>query len=199
MSKTLIFKPSKLLIWPFVLVFAFFGALAIHTAINYPLPHLTGMSSAAIAILSFLGISISLRRLKQEYYTISDYSIQVQTHRDDSTISLINIDGVTGVPYKLLRFRKMGKIVITANGQHYVLRGMEEASSRATLIWQAAQVAKAQHDERNRPNYYQPPTHAAGTLEIMNDLVGLWQQGMLTDEEYNKEVKRMTADLTESK
>lgn len=198
MSKTLIFKPSKLLIWPFSVAITCFGILAASSIVNQPVALEFVAGFWAVVVITIFVIIIDLKRLNQERYTIGDNSIQVQTHHDDSTISLVSIDGVTGIPYMMLRYRKMGRIVITANGQTYAMRGMEDASSRAALIWQAVQAVKNRRDEHNRPNYFIPPSHAAGTLEIMNDLVGLWQQGMMTDEQYTDELHKLTVDNQDS-
>ncbi len=159
-----------------------------------PYPFVADYVFVVIFFLALISAFLDNRRLRREKYLISDHSIQIQTHRDDSTISLVNITAVKGIPYLLLRYKKLGVIEITANGRQYTLRGVEDASSTAAIIWQAAEAAVARQNEQNRPAYFQPPTHAAGTLEQMNDLVGLWQQGMISDEEYQRETNRLTAD-----
>ncbi len=191
MSKTLIFRPDKLLMLPYILGFAIVGLL---TFLNYFYSS-AGSQSLLLQltpiIIWALVTLFHYRRFRSERYMVSDHSIQIQTHNDDTTISLVNIRAVKGIPYSLLRFKKLGKIVITANGRQYTLKGIEDASSTATIIWQAAEAAVARQNNRNRPANFQPPTNAAGTLELMNDLVGLWQQGMISDEEYGKEIERL--------
>ena len=139
---------------------------------------------------------LQYRRLKREQYLVSDHSIQVVTAKDDTTVSLVNITDIISRKYWWLPFTNLGEIEIQANGNSHFLKGIKDALGTAGIIKLAVDAAIAKARQQRRPTTYQPPMHPAGTLEQMNDLVGLWQQGILTDEEYQIEVKRMTADKT---
>jgi hypothetical protein len=188
MSKTLIFKPNKLIMLPFVIV-------AIVIAILIPLWTIT-TTSMIMLVVWVLAFVYHYRRFNSEYYLVSDNSIQVVTAKNDSTISLVNITDIISRQYTWLPLTNLGEIEIHANGQKHYLKGLKDATGTAGIIKMAVDAAVARSKQSNRPAYYQPELHAAGTLELMNDLVGLWQQGILTDEEFQRETDKLKTNST---
>jgi hypothetical protein len=186
MSKTLILRPNRLVLLPVLVATAVVAAL---------IPILTVSILSMTALGAWVLVTLyQYRELKREKYLVSDHSIQVLTSKDDATISLVNITDIISRKYWWLPFADLGEIEIHANGKKQYLKGIQDALGTAGIIKLAVDAAIARARQQRRPPTYQPPTHPAGTLEQMNDLVGLWQQGILTDEEYQIEVKRMTAD-----
>jgi len=188
MSKTLILKPNRLVILPVFIATALVAAL---------IPILTVSALSMSALAAWVLVTLyQYRELKSEKYLVSDHSIQVVTSTDDSTVSLINITDIISRKYWWLPFANLGEIEIQVSGKKHYLKGIQDALGTAGIIKLAVDAAIAKSRQQNRPIMYQPPLHPAGTLEQMNDLVGLWQQGILTDDEYQIEVKRITSDPT---
>jgi hypothetical protein len=183
MSKSLILRPSILILSPYFLATT---AAAIATPIF-------GFSTPSLVVLGLcVWITlIKVRQLPKEYYIVSDNSIQVRTTKDDTTVSLVSITNVASRAHWQLPFSSYGQVVITANDRRFVMRGIKGATSTADIIRQAVEAAIARERRRSSPPKFNPPLHAPGTLEQMNDLVGLWQQGILTDEEYEMEMSRI--------
>lgn len=191
MSKTLILRPTKWLLLPGVFLFACF-LLANMWVLN--LDDKTTWPALVIYVCTAIQASIvylDIKRLKKSVYYISDHSIQIQSAKDDATISLVNITKVNSSKHFRLPFTKYGKVVISANGNNHTMIGIKDASSVADIIRLAVESAIARDKRKSAPLRYTPPLHAPGTLEQKNDLVGLWQQGILTDEEFKKEMDRM--------
>ncbi len=186
MSKTLILRPNRLVMIPALVATVVVAALV---------PILTVSILSMTALGAWVLVTLyQYRELKREKYLVNDHSIQVVTSKDDSTVSLVNITDIISRKYWWLPFANLGEIEIQAGGKKHYLKGIQDALVTARIIKLAVDAAVAKSRQQHRPIMYQPPLHPAGTLEQMNDLVGLWQQGILTDEEYQIEVKRMTAD-----
>ncbi len=191
MSKTLIFRPTRWLLLPSALLFV---CLLLANLWVLNLDDKTTWPAVVIYACTFVMASLVYlenRRIKRSAFHISDHSIQIQTPKVDATVSLVTINAVASKPHWRLPFTGYGKVIVTANGREHVMDGIKDASSVADVIRQAVEDAISRQNRRNRPAFFQPPTHAAGTLELMNDLVGLWQQGMISDEEYQKEIGRL--------
>lgn len=186
MTKTLIFKPSILILTPFF-------AVTIVAAISAPILSFSTLSLVLLGVCAWVTY-LNVRKLPKEYYLVSDHSIQVKSHKEDTTISLVNITQVTSKRHWQIPFTSYGQVLLKANGRQHIMRGLKDAASIAEIISQAVDAAIARENRKSGPLKFTPPLHAPGTLEQMNDLVGLWQQGILSDEEYRQEAKRLTTD-----
>ena len=83
----------------------------------------------------------------------------------------------------------LGTIHIRHTGGTQELPGITDPEPVAVLIERAAaserERLKMRADaERTRP------VHPSGTLERKNELVGLWQQGLITEEDYQQELRK---------
>lgn len=183
MSKSLILRPNILVLSPLFILVAVAAAWVL-------LSGYTTVSLVVLGILTWVAF-LRVRKMPKEYYLVSDFSIQIKTLKDDTTVSLVNITHVESRPHWQLPFTGYGYIIIHANGQKHWMRGIKDAASTADIIRQAVEAAITREMRKSSPKRFTPPQHAPGTLEQMNDLVGLWQQGILTDEEYKKEMDRI--------
>jgi len=193
MNKSLTFKPSKLLLLPQLLYSIFLIVLFTYLAFqSFELNASTNW--AYLLIVIFIVTTASAinrnRQLIREQYVISDTSIQIQTSKDDRTFILTNIRDISSKEYWWLPFSKLGKIEIYANGRYCTLRGIKDAKETAAIILMAVEAAIANRRKRPETTHYQPPVHSAGTLEPMNDLVGMWQQGLISDEDFESEKRK---------
>lgn len=186
MSKTLILRPSILILSPFF-------AVTLVAAASVPFFSFSTLSLILFGFCAWVTFT-RVRKLPKEYYLVSDHSIQVKSYKEDTTISLVNITEVTSQRHWQIPFTTFGKVLLRANGSQHIMRGLKDAASIAEIIRQAVDAAIARESQKSGPTKFTPPLHAPGTLEQMNDLVGLWQQGILTDEEYREEAKRLTTD-----
>jgi len=195
MNKTLTFKPSKLLLLP-QLIYSIFLIVLI-TILAFPrfefnaAPNWVYLPIVLFVALGAISTVNRYRQLIREQYIISDTSIQIQTSKDDRTFILTNIRDISSKEYWWLPFSKLGKIVIYANGRYSLLRGIEDAKETAAIMLRAVEAAIASKKNKPEANHYQPPVHAAGTLEPMNDLVGMWQQGLITNDDFESEKRKL--------
>lgn len=138
-----------------------------------------------------LGIYLIYRaRRKQQHtrYRITDRSITSADFRYHHTIDLKNIREVTvrsSIAQKLLG---IGSVVLRTDEREMVLEGMRDYLTLKDTIEKAVTAL------RNRPKgmddrEVREPELEPGTMERMNYLTGLWQQGLLSDGDFREERK----------
>ena len=67
-----------------------------------------------------------------------------------------------------------------------VLRGIENPFNLKGMLDKAISAEKKRQQEKKRTEPREPD-HDPGTMERMDYLTGLWQQGLVSDEDYEKE------------
>jgi hypothetical protein len=83
----------------------------------------------------------------------------------------------------------IGDIHLKANVTELVLTGIENPTSLLEKIDTAIAYQKEQL-KANKKITAREPTHDPGTLEKLDYLTGLWQQGLINDEDYDSERKK---------
>lgn len=156
-------------------------------------PFAVGVLATPLFGLGLLLMRQTWLRWKAEYYEISDSDITLHTQSGRQTVPLwliqscrVYSEGLAG------RFGLQSMVLQTAESGPqgpYVLRGLTGAEATARLVEQAGESERQRMAMRDQAAKEQP-THPSGTLEPMNDLVGLWQQGLITDEDYQRESKK---------
>jgi hypothetical protein len=140
---------------------------------------------------SLLFLWFFYRRLRQEDYLLGDHSIQVETAKNDQTIALHDIVSVNVINVWWLSMFNLGDIELKTNTVLVRLRGLKDPAGVGAIIQLAVDAAI---EKRNRQKVsFQPSVqiHPAGTLEQLNDVVGLWQQGIIDDQTFEAEQKRL--------
>lgn len=69
------------------------------------------------------------------------------------------------------------------------LSGIRNPEPVAVLIERAAETERDRMRLRDSVKKTRP-AHASGTLEKKNELVGLWQQGLISEEDYQREMQK---------
>ncbi len=129
------------------------------------------------------------RKKNSIQYRITDTSISKTEKEDKTELALVNIletsVSQTGV-HKLLG---IGNIKLKANVSELILEGIEKPESFLEKIDTAIayQKEKLKASEKAKPR---KPSHDPGTLEKLDYLTGLWQQGLISDEDYDSERKK---------
>ena len=141
--------------------------------------------------ISLLILWIFYRRLRAEEYILGDHSIQIETRITNQTITRHDIGSVKDTAVWWLRMFDLGVLELSTSSVTGRLRGLKDPKGLAAII----QIAvDASIERRNRQNFTHKASaelHPAGTLELMNDLVGLWQQGIIDDETFKAEQQRL--------
>lgn len=121
-------------------------------------------------------------------YIISDHRI---TLKDSATTE--NIDLASIVETEVIKGRKekltgTGNVVIKTKARTAMLIGQEKPEQLADLIRRAAE-AELQRLDHKPVKKETGSSQNPGTLDKRDYLTGLWQQGLLSDEDFKKEMK----------
>lgn len=130
------------------------------------------------------------QKWKKNSYTITDHHILLRDHRGIVSLPLTELERVELQATKIPFSSDVGHLVITWHRQSYRLLGLRNAASLQAMI-QKTMVYLQNQAKLNHPTVDLTHIPKPGTLEHLNDLVGLWQQGLLSDEAFEQEKKRL--------
>lgn len=154
---------------------------------NYFWSYILGVLLTPLLIGIFI-LWFTNRSRKNIVFTITDYSISRTKKGDIVSLDLIHILSTSYSQNRIQKLLGIGDIKLQANVSELVLEGIEEPSSFLEKIETAIayQKEKLKASEKIKPR---ETSHDPGTLDKMDYLTGLWQQGLISDEDYDKERK----------
>ncbi|MDX1590701.1 MAG: hypothetical protein R3283_01985 [Balneolaceae bacterium] len=123
-------------------------------------------------------------------YIITDRQITLKDSKSSENIDLANITQTRVTRTNTDRYFDIGNVVIQTEARKAVLIGQKDPEELAELIRRAAEaermrIAKQSEKQDRTPDMDSDP----GTLDKRNYLTGLWQQGLMSDEDFEKEMK----------
>ncbi|OAN59623.1 hypothetical protein A8B79_11635 [Balneola sp. EhC07] len=131
------------------------------------------------------------RKISSIQYRITDTSVSKVTKEDKTQLELVNILKTSVSQTGLQKLLGIGNVKLKANVSALILEGIENPESFLEKIDTAIayQKEKLKASEKIKPR---KPTHDPGTLEKLDYLTGLWQQGLISDEDYDQERKKFS-------
>ncbi len=140
--------------------------------------------------LLFLVYVYSLHR--NSFYQISDHSILIaRSGKETHSIQIAELDSTRVERSWLDSKTGIGTLIITSarDADEYRMVGLQDPEKLKSVLDTAI------HFERDRKEFSQEvqdhsPDYAPGTMDPLNELVGMWQQGLITDEEFERERKK---------
>lgn len=143
-----------------------------------------------IGILGFLAIFIHRKNFA---LTIKDTSLEIQLPDGNHNLSVKDLNRVellqTSIDVKL----NVGTLRITTlQGSEISFPGVENPEPIVSVINKAIVKVQQQELKRPKPRPSDSDGLKPGGLEHMNDLVGLWQQGLIDDEAFEEEKKKFS-------
>lgn len=148
-----------------------------------------------ILLIPVLGIGIAIlwvvhSRRKNISYTVTDRQIEQRDQKISQKIDLANIKTLDVEQNWLEKKFDIGDIVVSTETRSIRLKGQVNPSNLSGMISAAVRAERKRIEELNRvkkaPKEELP---SPGTLDKMDYLTGLWQQGLLSDEDFEKEKK----------
>ncbi|MEX0779162.1 MAG: PH domain-containing protein [Balneolales bacterium] len=152
--------------------------------------YLIGAALVPVFGIGLLIISSARNRLKETSYVISDNEITLNEQDESTSINLANIKKVRANQSSLGKRFNIGRIQLEGNEQNYELRGIENPKRIEKILLIAVETEKDRVRQKAKVKGDFPELNA-GSVDKVNTLVGLWQQGLINDEEYDRERKRI--------
>lgn len=154
--------------------------------------HILGYGISVLLIPLF-GIGLIVlywvyKQQKKYSYTFSDTQISSRDDKYQRNIDLVNIENVELEQSWLQKKMGVGDLVLYTSATSMTLRGMNNPLTFKDAIEKAI-TAQKQHQQEKQKTKPRQPDRDPGTMERMDYLTGLWQQGLVSDEDFEKEKK----------
>lgn len=122
------------------------------------------------------------QKRKNTYYKITDHSITAIKPPISETFDLVDIKHVR-VEEKIFN---TGHIFLNTASREMVMEGLENPAGLKNSIEKAIAMEhqRLEHQKQVQPREVK---FAAGEMERMDYLTGLWQQGLISDEDFERE------------
>jgi hypothetical protein len=154
--------------------------------------HLLGYTLSVLFVPLFgvglIGLYWVYQRQKKYSYTFSDTQISSRDNKYQRNIDLVNIENVSIQQSWLQKKVSIGDIKLETTATSMTLRGMANPFALKETLEKAISIQKERQKKQKRAKPEQPDRNP-GTMERMDYLTGLWQQGLVSDEDFEKEKK----------
>ncbi len=152
---------------------------------------LPGIALGVILIPVLIGVFILFLYYKEYHttsYVIGERSIAVRSEKTEERVDIENIQRTTVEQGWLGSRLGFGTVTLHTNSRRVSLTGLQNPSQISEMIMSAAENERRRLSakERSKPR---EPRHPAGTADRLDYLTGLWQQGLLSNEDYQREKK----------
>lgn len=147
----------------------------------------------SILLIPIFGIGFFLlyrnfKTIKSIKYIIRDESIETVDSKYYSTVDLVNITDLSVYKRRIDKLFNIGDVLLKTNSREIRLIGLKNPDNLADIIMKAAEMQRKRQSDISpkRPNEkkYHP-----GSLDKLDYLTGLWQQGLLSDDDFIEEKK----------
>lgn len=125
---------------------------------------------------------------RQIAYKISNTQIKRVDDKYEHTVDLVDITSIEVQKSRLQEKLHIGTLVLHTSASKMMLEGLEEPNKLQELLEQAIQSELKRQKEQQKTEAREPK-YQPGSMDKMEYLTGLWQQGLISDEDYQKERK----------
>lgn len=147
----------------------------------------------AILLIPIFGIGIYLfyrfyTAHQSISYIITDHRITLKDSATTENIDLASIVETAVTKSRIDRITGTSNVIIKTKARTATLIGQDEPEQLAELIRRAAEAERQRLNEKPAKRV-SGSSHNPGTLDKRDYLTGLWQQGLLSDEDFKIEMK----------
>ena len=150
--------------------------------------YLSGLLLLPFFGIGFILIFLAYRKQSVQTYKIGNYSIKKSDNSYSETIDLVNIQVIKVHQRWIDKKFQLGDLVLTTESKTLKLIGLQNPHSLSDLILKAAEAEKSRISATEKVAST-PAKNAPESLDRLDYLTGLWQQGLLSDEDFKKEKK----------
>lgn len=121
-------------------------------------------------------------------YVVTDRSIRAEDSRVSETVDLANIRRADVRQRKIDEWFGIGDVILKTESRTVTLLGVETPKRLSEMILQAAEAERKRIADLNKKPE-RKVENAPGRTDRIDYLTGLWQQGLLSDEDFREEKK----------
>jgi len=145
-------------------------------------------------LIPFFGLGLLVlwrvhNRKKSYTYRVTDKKITVSDKHVTQSVDLANIKNLDVEQNWLDRKLDIGDLVLTTETRSLKLLGQTDPSALSSMIARAIEAERARVAEEKKVKASPVEPASPGSLDRLDYLTGLWQQGLISDEDFKKEKK----------
>lgn len=141
--------------------------------------------------LGLILIYLKYKELNTTVYTITDYFIETKTPDFSEKTDLSNIIKAPISQSWIEKKFSIGTIQLQTRSKKTELKGIKNPGQVADSILQAAEAERLRIQEKQKRKPERKDIEMAGSIDRLETLTGLWQQGLITNEEFKAERKNL--------
>lgn len=128
------------------------------------------------------------KKHRQIIYKISDLHITRIDDRYEHKVDLVDITNIETRQSWLQKKLHISDLVLQTSASKMVLGGLQEPGRLKNILEQAIEAEKERREQQQKTKDREPD-YKPGSMDKINYLTGLWQQGLISEEDYKKECK----------
>jgi hypothetical protein len=138
--------------------------------------------------IGFIGLYWVRKRQKRVSYVVSNTGITSRDSKYERNIDLLNIERLHIHQSWIQKKMDVGDVQLFTSASSITLFGIDDPQNLKALIEKADAVEKQRLREKELTKPREPE-YSAGTMDRLDYLTGLWQQGLVSNEDFEKERK----------
>lgn len=155
---------------------------------HFFLSYLLSILAIPLAGIGFIALYFVRKKHTDKKYVVTDTLISSVDNRYTKNVDIINISDVEMQRNWLQQKLGVGTLILRTSATTMHLEGIENPDRVKNILETAikAQAKKAEEAQKRKPR---EPDFKPGSMDKMEYLTGLWQQGLISEEDYEKEKK----------
>jgi hypothetical protein len=155
---------------------------------NYFLKYLLSILLIPLFGIGFVVLYWVYKKHNEYSYRVTDTQITSRDEKYQQNIDLVNIEKVEIQQNWLQKKLRVGDLILHASTSSMAVYGMTKPEELKSLL-ESAIATEKQRNKQKEKSKPKEPKHNPGSMDRMDYLTGLWQQGLVSDEDYEKERK----------
>jgi hypothetical protein len=152
---------------------------------------LAGVMLIPIFGLGFIVLYVKQKQLNSTVYKITDREIEVITSEFSEKTDLASIKSAHVNQRWIDKKFSIGNIHLKTSTKTTELLGIKQPKQIADIILKAAEAERMRIREKKQTKPPKKEPQTAGTIDRLEYLTGLWQQGLITNDEFEAERKNL--------
>lgn len=150
--------------------------------------YLLSILTIPLAGIGLIGLYFVRKKHDSKKYIITDTQISKVNSKYRRNVDLVNIENIELEESWWQQKLGIGSLILHTSASELSISGIENPKELKNLLEEAisAEVARQKEEEKNKPR---EPEYSPGSMDKMEYLTGLWQQGLISDEDYENERK----------
>jgi len=155
---------------------------------HYFIGYLLSILTIPLAGIGLIALYFVRKKHKERKYEVTDSQISSIDSKYQKNVDLINIEEVTIEQSWLQAKLDVGTLILETSASKMELIGVENPGQVRQILEKAVQ-AELQRMEQAQETKAREPEYKPGSIDKMEYLTGLWQQGLISEEDFEKERK----------